>query len=249
MRDDRSKTRARVARFLAAVFRVLFLAALLAGYAAALLWAPVRAQVPAPLDLDRHERALALALARVSFNEGGASEPDGELVAQVVLGHGETARERLSWLRHHSRCVAGNMTQDAAYRRPGICRWTRNAQPDGRRPRGWRRDLDGPWSRTRPRWRTVLERAIAYVRGERIPSICPERPLSWDGVRYGRERVAPEGSRRRILDCREPYTADPARRGLHNFAVTWLPAPSPDEEGEGAVAETILNASDDGGEQ
>lgn len=211
-------------KLLGATLRVLVLAALLAGYAAALLYAPVRAQVARPDDLTRSERALALLLGRVTFNEGADSEPDGELVAQVVLGHGETADARLHWLTRHSRCVSGVLTQDEAYRRGGNCRWSRNLHPDGRRPRGWDRLRDGHWTRTRDRWRIVLERAVEYVRGDRPATICAEQPLSWDGTRYGADRVAPAGTQRRILDCREPYVVGPAQRGLHNFAVTWRPA-------------------------
>lgn len=211
-------------RHLAPALRLLALAALLAGYAAALLYAPVRAQVERPSDLTRTERALALLLGKVTFNEGADSEPDGELVAQVTLGHGETADERLRWLTRHSRCVSGVLSQDEAYARPGSCRWTRNLHPDGRRPRGWDRLRDGHWTRTRARWAAVLERSIEYVRGDRPASICGEQPQSWDGTRFGRDRVAPPGGQRRIIDCREPYVVGPGQRGLHNFAVTWRPA-------------------------
>ena len=211
---------------LQSIVRCAVLVGALAAYAAVILYAPVRAQVPRPADLTRTERQLAIALARVSINEGGDSEPDGELVAQVTLARGETAAERLHWLGEHSRCVAGPMSQDEAYQRPGNCRWTRNLHPDGRRPRGWRRELDGHWSRTRGRWRTVLERAVEYVRGDRAADVCDEDPDSWDGVIYGADRVAPEGSGRRILDCSVPYTADPAAPGLHNFAVAWRGGPS-----------------------
>lgn len=212
-----------VARLLATAFRVLFLVALVGTFVAAILYAPVRAQVVRPDDLDRTERALALTLARVSLNEGSDSEPDGELIAQVTLGRGHNAASRLAWLRSHSRCVSGVLSQDDAYRRPGSCRWTRNLHPDGRRPRGWDRVRDGHWTRTRGRWRTVLERAVEYVRGDRPAAICDEQPLSWDGTRYGRERVAPRGGRRRILDCREPYVVGAGQHGLHNYAVTWAP--------------------------
>lgn len=203
--------------------RILALALLLAGYWLTLRYAPISAQVPRPVDLSATERELAKTIGRVSFNEALDSEPDLELVTQTTLSSALTAEGQLAWLRSHSPCVTGRLTQDEAQLRPGNCRWTRNLHPDGRRPRGWLRELDGRWSRTRVRWREHLTRSVEYVRGERVASICDERPMSWDGVRYGRDRVAPEGSARRILDCREPYTADPGQHGLHNFAVTWAP--------------------------
>jgi len=211
----------RFPRAFGAVLRGLAIAVLLVVYVGVLLYAPVRAQVPRPDDLNATERDLVTNLARVTYNEAGNSEPDGELIAQVVLGHGETAQERLRWLRGHSRCATGVLTQDEAYQRPGNCRWARNLATDGRRPRGWFNELDGHWNNTRERWRAVLERSIEYVRGDRPAAICDEQPMSWDGTRYGRERVAPAGSRKRILECREPYVVGPQNPGLHNFAVTW----------------------------
>lgn len=195
--------------------RLVGLALLLATYWLALCYAPVRAQVPEPSDLSRTERELVKTLARVSFNEPLDSEPDLELIAQVTLSAAPAPASRLTWLRSHSPCVGGRLTQDEAYLRPGNCRWTRNLHPDGRRPRGWLRELDGRWSWIRGRWRSHLTRAIEYVRGDREAAICSERPMSWDGVRYGRARVAPPDGPRRILECREPYTADPGQRGLH----------------------------------
>ena len=159
---------------------------------------PTQAQVSTPEDLTRAERTLALTLARVAYNEAGDHEPDLELIWQVV-SHAETSpEERLRWLRNHSPCVTGRLTQDQAYRRPGNCRWTRNLQPDGRRPRGWDRALHGRWSWIRDRWTAHLERAVEYVRGNLVADICPETPTSWDGARW-REQIVERGWR--ILEC------------------------------------------------
>jgi len=203
------------------IVRLLVLVALATSYAAVLLYAPIiRAQVERPVDLDRHQRDLALLLGRITYNEAADSEADGELIAQIVFGRGETAAAQYTWLRWHSRCVSGVLSQDEAYARPGNCRWARNLRPDGRRPRGWFGDRDGHWSRAQARWRAVLGRAVEYVRGDRSAAICDEQPQTWDGTRYGREAVLARGSRRRILECRAPYVIGAHREGLHNFAVT-----------------------------
>lgn len=207
-------------RRLEALLRWLSLAAVVGALAVVILYAPVRAQRSS--DLTATDRELVLALARVTTNEAMGSEPDGELVAQVVLARGDTARARLRWLRAHSRCVMGELPEAEALRRPGLCRWTRHLRADGEEPIGWDVVRDGAWARARVRWRDTLIRSLEYVTGARDAAICDETPRTWDGVRYGRARVS-RGGRRRILDCREPYTADPAQRGLHNYAVTWGP--------------------------
>lgn len=177
------------------------------------------ARVARPVDLSRIERLLAITIARVSFNEALDNEPDLELITQVTFGHAETSRGRLQWLRNHSGCVTGSrLTQDEAYARPGNCRWTRNLMPDGRRPRGWLRELHGHWTRTRGRWAAHLTRTIEYVRGNEVADICDVTPDTWDGVRYGRERVG-RGDRT-ILECSVPYLHPrESGEGLRNFAV------------------------------
>lgn len=208
-----------IKRFLAPLVALCLLAA------AASAQEDQTAGTPAARRLSDPEREYTLAVARVSFNEANHSEPDQEMITQVVEGRGHNLAERLHWLRAHSRCVMGVLTQDRAYARPGNCRWTRNLMPDGRRPRGWDRALHGPWSPVRVRWRAHLRRQVAFTRGELQADICPEAPDSWDGVRYGRETVAPAGSSRRILECDAPYTSDPTEEGLHNFAVAFGPPP------------------------
>ena len=174
---------------------------------------------PAPRRADRYERRLIELVAKVSFNEALDSYDDLALIWQVVEGHGDTARERAFWLGSHSPCVSGHLTQDQARLRPGNCRWTRNLMADGRRPRGWDRELHGHWSQVRERWLAHIPRVRDFVLGLDRYRPCRETPQTWDGVRYGRDRVAPEGSVRRILECQPSYTSHPDEEGLHNFAV------------------------------
>lgn len=179
------------------------------------------------------ERQLVEYVAKVSFNEALDSYHDLALIWQIVEAKGATPHERIFWLRAHSRCVTGVLSQDVAYSRPGNCHWTRNLLPNDRRPRGFidchdtdhDGEVDGPcdgsWPRLRDRWVAHVAATRAFVMGEDTYRPCAETPDSWDGVRYGRERVAPESSRRRILECRAPYVTSPGEEGLHNFAVVF----------------------------
>jgi hypothetical protein len=187
------------------------------------------AQIDAPERLSYYERELAKSIARVAFNEALNSEPDLELIAQIVMGVPQSdddaspplqAVERLYWLRSHSPCVMGMISDSEAYQRPGNCRWTRNLRTDGRQPRGWIPTRDGRWSWTRRRWQRHLELSIEYVDGTRMADICPETPESWDGRRTTtRERLEAAGWR--ILDCDEE---------TQNFAVVRA---TEDPEGDG----------------
>lgn len=174
------------------MFRVLLIALVLITSNLA------HAQVTRPDDLTPRQRELAVVLARVAFNEALDSEADLELIAQITLSRGETAAERLAWLRRHSPCVTGRLSQEEAYQRPGNCAWTRNLRPDGRLPRGFTAP-SGVWRQLRPRWLAHLERAIDYVRAPQTADICPVTPHSWDGKRYGRDRIEARGFR--ILEC------------------------------------------------
>ena len=157
------------------------------------------AQVPRPADLNRVELALARGLAQLGMNEAGTAD-DTEMITQTVFAAAPDTRSRLQWLRDHSPCVLGVLTQDQAYERPGNCRWSRNLHPDGRRPRGWDRNQDGHWSRTRPRWTARLEQTIGYVRGTEVADICPEPPESWDGRRTTTAEEL-EANGWRVLEC------------------------------------------------
>jgi hypothetical protein len=141
------------------------------------------------------ERYLIAVLSRVSLNEGGPADDieasgyaDLALLHQIAEGHGTTPLERGRWMASHSSCAAGDlaprsrrMTQDDARERPGNCRWARNVHPDGRRPRGWARELDGHWSRMRPRWLAHLDRVRAFVAGTDTYRPCRGEVQSWDG--------------------------------------------------------------------
>ncbi len=174
--------------------------------------------LPEPLPVDevypeapptRDERRLVEALAKTSFNEAGDSYADLAMLWQITAGHGETARERYQWLRRHSPCVNGILTQDQAYQRPGNCRWTRNLMPDGRRPRGWRREDDGPWSRMRARWLAHLERVRDFIYGRDTFRPCVETPESWDGRRW-LDAVRARGWR--DIECGETLNVGVVRR-------------------------------------
>lgn len=157
-------------------------------------------QVEAPRDLDRVERQLALDLARVAFNEALDSPADLEMIAQVVFGAAHTPRARLAFLRRHSPCATGQLSETESRRRGGNCRWSRALDPSGRRPAGWERERDGRWSWVRERWLDHLRRAIAYVRAPHEADLCATAPHSWDGKAW-RERIVERGWT--ILPCSE----------------------------------------------
>jgi hypothetical protein len=170
------------------------------------------------------ERRLIALVAKVSFNEAHDSYHDLALIWQIVEGHGETARERRVWLRSHSPCVSGRLSDEEALarwerNRSGNCIWTRNLMPTDRLPRGFMAP-SGVWHRNlAARWLAHIPRVRDFVRGEDRYRPCDTTPHTWDGVRYGRDRVAPPGSQRRILDCSQPYVLGSDEEGLHNFAV------------------------------
>lgn len=179
----------------------------------------------------RTERRLVELVSKVSFNEGLDSEHDRAMIWQIVEGHGETAEERVRWLMNHSPCVTGRLTQDQARERAaarggaGNCVWSRNLHPDGRRPRGWIREQHGHWSRVRDRWLAHLEAVRDLVFGRDPYRPCAVTPDTWDGVRYGRERVG--RGNRTILECAVPYRRPgESEPGLHNFAVVRGTPPS-----------------------
>jgi len=182
------------------------------------------------------ERRLVQLVARVSFNEASDSYHDLALIWQIVEGSAESTPGRVVWLESHSRCVGGRLTQQEAVARPGNCRWTRNLHRDGRRPRGWDREMHGRWSWTRPQWLTHVPKVYDFVQGRDAYRPCEETPHTWDGVRYGRaciERgedcpglISTRAAQRRalrpqrVLDCDVPYRRPREEgEGLHNFAV------------------------------
>jgi hypothetical protein len=121
---------------------------------------------------------LALQVARVAANEAFGSPADVALVYQVVEGRSRTAEGRLAWLRRHSPCVAGDVDPST---RPGLCRWTRNLQPDLSEPLGWESAL--PWEgRPRGVWQRTLDLARRLVEGRVRRRPCPVAPETWGSV-------------------------------------------------------------------
>jgi len=139
-------------------------------------------------DRDRRplgDSQLVRLEARVTFNEGLDNVDSLYVLHQIIEGWGGTPAERARALASHSRCVAGNWTQDrAATERPGgNCRWTRNLAPDGRLPRGWPHSQQA-WHRLRPRWLAHLDRVRALVGGVDTYRPCMFTPTTWDGARW-----------------------------------------------------------------
>jgi len=155
------------------VAMVLVLAALCAIYAAALAGAQ-------PND----ERALAVAVAKVAANEASLQRvrpAEVALIWQVTSAHGETARERLIWLRGHSSCVLGVHPPMSGIR-PGNCAWTRNLQDNDAEPEGWaERYPHLSWVRYTGRWAQVRAFARRLVRGEPYERPCRGTPITWGG--------------------------------------------------------------------
>lgn len=179
---------------------VLTLALVIGCWTSAVCYAQdFASDTPVTRSLSRAERRLVGRLAKVSFNEALDSEDDLALIWQIVQSQGETASARYHWLGAHSPCVSGVLSQDQARERPGNCRWTRNLTPDGRRPRGWDRELHGRWDWVRPRWLAHVGRAIRFVRGDARSIMCPTNPVSWDGARW-RDRILARGFT--ILECK-----------------------------------------------
>lgn len=124
-------------------------------------------------ELDSADEALAQQIWRTAVHEAGPSVRDVALIHQVTEAHGDTATERLWWLRAHSARVAG--TRAALSPRT---KWIRQLRPSLERPSDWPVRL--PWARHRP-W---LERSLwwsrALVSGRVVWRPCPVEVQSWD---------------------------------------------------------------------
>lgn len=150
--------------------------------------------LPAEVTTRPVDRELALAVAKLCANEAGlyrVSPDDCRLIWQVTEGHGETAHERLAWLRAHSSCVLGDEPSEAR-RRVGNCRWTRNLTWSETRPEGW--PPRWSWARARTRWTQVRRLALRLVTGVDPRRPCEIRPDTWGG-RVDRERAREHGYR------------------------------------------------------
>jgi hypothetical protein len=168
----------------------LFVPALALGLAAGA--APAAAQEPAqePAQAPKHDE-LSLALARVAANEAFGSAADVALIWQVTEARGQTDAERLSWLRRHSPCATGVLSEQRARRRPGNCRWSRNLSPDLSEPEGWPQLW--PWARHRPAWARTLRLADRLVAGATRRRPCPRTPITWGSPRLDDERAQARG--------------------------------------------------------
>jgi hypothetical protein len=140
-------------------------------------------------DRPLHQE-LALAVARVAANEASRTVEEVDLIWQVTEGRASTTAGRLRWLRRHSPCATGVLSQAEADARPGNCRWTRNLNRDLREPAGWPEGY--PWAAYRENWRRRLARASNLVRGQSLSVPCAETPWTWGGralnVRDARRR-------------------------------------------------------------
>jgi hypothetical protein len=145
------------------------------------------------------ELALALAVAAVSMNEAGGHGADVALIYQVAEGHGETAAERLRWLRRHSSCVLTDRPMSAR-ERAGNCAWTRHLADTDAEPQGWPETAS--WERWGlPRWRRARRLARALVSGEDRRRPCDRTPDTWGGA-MDAERALAAGMRPVV--CRGP---------------------------------------------
>lgn len=157
--------------------------------------------VPASANPPRAERELSLALARTCVNEAGFHSPlDCALIWQAVRSHGDTHVERLRWLRTHSPCATGRLSQQEALERPGQCAWTRNLDRSGRRPAHF-----PPNAAWRPH---LFDRVLRYserlVAGELRVDPCPVAPHTWGGRQLDDARARAQGL--------EPCACDPRTR-------------------------------------
>jgi hypothetical protein len=233
--------------------RVLLVAALWAASATA--WAQGEEREASPraraeeLGLGPAERALALYVARVAFNEGMDSESDLAMIWNIARASGDTTQRRIDWLRNHSRCVMGLIPRDAARARRGHCSWTRDLVPDGSRPPGFvecrdaNRDGEvdfpchGRWTRIRARWMAHLERAVEHVAGTRVLIVCPSTPDTWDGRRWLEDAVA----RGHVpLDCKYTRNEGYMFRSRARRLAAATPAP------EASLASVAPSGEEDG---
>lgn len=180
------ETAAPLARVLGPGLRLLVLAVLLAGYAAALLYAPVRAE--GPRSLTPLERRVALHHARVSANEAGFDRASDSLAIWQTLeniagGRDAPIEELDAALNEHCGRMTGARPHRGAER--GNHRWSRDLDWSGREPARWAElNPQLPWHFYRERWRLVLARSVRLVRERPHLDVCAgEEPITWGGRR------------------------------------------------------------------
>lgn len=205
---------------LRAAAAVLSLAALCGVYGAALAGAQPSESADVAREprtgraLSRDESALALGLAKIGVNEAGIATvhpAEIALIWQTVEARGDTARERLGWLRGHSSCVLGESGTRSGVR-PGNCAWSRNLRDSDAEPEGWsERYPHLRWSRYALRWRQIRELSRRLIAGEIVMRPCPVAPLTW-----GSAEDTPRALRRGLvmIDCRDESGRPTRNRGF-----------------------------------
>ena len=145
--------------------------------------------VELPVVENEIDRELALALAKVTWNEASsyARPEDLFLIAQVTQSHGETNAERLEWLRRHSSCVLTDRELEPAELQTN-CRWSRNLSWSLEEPAGWPQAFE--WSARRRTWALVLRRAVQVVSDWQFARPCEGSPRTWGGPMDHRGAIA-----------------------------------------------------------
>jgi hypothetical protein len=156
-----------------------FLVILVLAYGAILRKAHAQ-DIELPVVANEIDRELALALAKITWNEASSyAEPeDLYLIAQVTENHGENNAERLAWLRRHSSCVLTDRAMEAAELRSN-CLWTRNLAWSLEEPEGWPQAFE--WRVRRRTWALMLRRASQIVVDWRFTRPCDGNPTTWGG--------------------------------------------------------------------
>jgi hypothetical protein len=162
-------------------FVIVFLGGVVCGNC----WGGIARAQP-ELEATATQRALALDVARTTVNEASLSaQPnDVRLTYEATRGHGNDDATRLRWLRRHSRCtnprgdcdrngVVDELDDDAAARRPGNARWTRQLRWNDARPR----NLVGRWRAEW--WARVRELALRLVLADEPTNVCGIPIRTW----------------------------------------------------------------------
>lgn len=177
---------------LASLARLLVLAAIIAGYVLALLYAPI-SRAEGPRSLTPLERRVALHHARVSANESGFDRTTDALAIWQTLENiaggwsGSTPppiEELDAALNEHCGRATGAREHRSAER--GNHRWSRDLDWSGAEPTRWDELYPQlPWHFYRPQWMRVLERSSRLVRERPRLDVCHgAQPITWGG-RYG----------------------------------------------------------------
>lgn len=176
---------------LASAARLLVLAAIIAGYVLALLYAPI-SRAEGPRALTPLERRVALHHAKVSANESGFDRTADSLAIWQTLENiaggwsGSTPppiEELDAALNEHCGRATGAREHRTSER--GNHRWSRDLDWSGAQPARWDEvNPNLPWHFFRPRWLRVLERSSRLVRERPRLDICRgAEPITWGGAR------------------------------------------------------------------